>query len=178
MCIRDRKTCLLSQQKTCLLLRQKTMSFVSTEEMYFVETQDMSCVSTGDMSFVETEDIVLFWSHFGPRSPPHCCCFLSGGPEPVCGHCRRFFEGVVTQDSWNPLLLTSFVCWVFSLLPPVIDFWQVWAAWNLASGPLSKVWRTLLTSLCQITHCAGGWHLWLTYAANFDWIRPCHHGGQ
>ena len=75
------------------------MSFVSTEEMYFVETQDMSCVSTEDMSFVETEDIVLFWSHFGPRSPPHCCCFLSGGPEPVCGHCRRFFEGVVTQDS-------------------------------------------------------------------------------
>ena len=75
------------------------MSFVSTEEMYFVETQDMSCVSTEDMSFVETEDVVLFWSHFGPRSPPHCCCFLSGGPEPVCGHCRRFFEGVVTQDS-------------------------------------------------------------------------------
>ena len=75
------------------------LSFVSTEEMYFVETQDMSCVSTEDMSFVETEDVVLFWSHFGPRSPPHCCCFLSGGPEPVCGHCRRFFEGVVTQDS-------------------------------------------------------------------------------
>ena len=77
------------------------MFFVSTEDMsfVFVETQDMSCVSTEDMSFVETEDVVLFWSHFGPRSPPHCCCFLSGGPEPVCGHCRRFFEGVVTQDS-------------------------------------------------------------------------------
>ena len=104
----------MSQQKSCFVgtedvssvetggivfVSTEDMSFVSTEEMYFVETQDMSCVSTEDMSFVETEDIVLFWSHFGPRSPPHCCCFLSGGPEPVCGHCRRFFEGVVTQDS-------------------------------------------------------------------------------
>ena len=42
------------------------------------------------------------WFYLGglePRSPAHCCCFLSGGPEPVCGHCRCFFEGVVTQDS-------------------------------------------------------------------------------
>ena len=75
------------------------MYFVSTEDMASGATEDMSFVSTEDMSLVETEDIVLFWSHFGSRSPPHCCCFLSGGPEPVCGHCRRFFEGVVTQDS-------------------------------------------------------------------------------
>ena len=81
-----RKTWFLSQPKTCLLSQQKRCIY-------------MSCVSTEDMSFVGAEDVVLFWSHFGPRLPPHCCCFLSGGPEPVCGHCRRFFKGVVTQDS-------------------------------------------------------------------------------
>ena len=88
------------------IVSTEDMSFVGTEDISSAETRhgfclnrDMSCVSTEDMSFVETEGIVLFWSHFGPRSPPHCCCFLSGGPEPVCGHCRRFFEGVVTQDS-------------------------------------------------------------------------------
>ena len=94
----QQKTCLVSQQKTCLLLRQKTC-LLSQQKRCILLRQDVSCVSTEDMSFVEIEDVVLFWSHFGPRSPPHCCCFLSGGPEPVCGHCRRFFEGVVTQDS-------------------------------------------------------------------------------